>query len=84
MSDNANRIELPPRTTFGLGDLGLEQAEIDLAVSLMKKRHRGNSDELIRTAAFMGLHQMMTNEIEAQQTRTRRTNAGVREATPVS
>jgi hypothetical protein len=66
MSEPTQSTELPPRTTFGLGDLGLEQAEIELAMSLLK-RHRGNSDELIRTAAFMGLHQMMANEVEAQQ-----------------
>ena len=65
MSELTQSTELPPRTTFGLGDLGLEQAEIELAMSLLK-RHRGNSDELIRTAAFMGLHQMMANEVEAQ------------------
>ena len=66
MSEPTRSTELPPRTTFGLGDLGLEQAEIELAMSLLK-RHRGNSDELIRTAAFMGLHQMMANEVEAQK-----------------
>ena len=66
MSDTTQSTELPPRTTFGLGDLGLEQAEIDLALRLLK-RHRGSSDELIRTAAFLGLHQMMANEVETQR-----------------
>ena len=67
MSEHAQPIAqppLPPRTTFGIGDLGLEQAEIDLAMSLMRKRHRGDIDELIRTAAFMGLHQMMAHEVQ--------------------
>ncbi len=67
MSEHAQSIELPPCTTFGLGDLGLEQAEIDLVMSLMKKRHRGDIHELIRAAAFMGLHQMMAHEVETQR-----------------
>ena len=71
MSQNARPTEgllLLPRTTFGLEDLGLERAEIDLAMTLMRKRHRGDIDELIRTAAFMGLHQMMAHEVETQRT----------------
>ena len=72
MTEPAPSIELPPCTTFGVGDLGLEQAEINLAMSLMRKRHRGDIDELIRTAAFMGLHQMMAHEVETQRTWSQR------------
>ena len=68
----AERSSLPPRTTFGLGDLGLEQKETDLAMSLLK-RHRGDGGELIRTAASLGLHQRLVNEVEAQQARSNRT-----------
>jgi hypothetical protein len=80
MSQNARPTEgllLLPRTTFGLEDLGLEQAEIDLAMSLMRKRHRGDIDELIRTAAFMGLHQMMAHEVETQRTWSQRVTPGL-------
>ncbi len=80
MSQNAQPIEfppLPPRITFGIGDLGLEQAEIDLAISLMKTRHRGDIDELIRTAAFMGLQQMMAHEVETQRARLKPTSPPV-------
>jgi hypothetical protein len=83
MSEHAQSIEhppLPPRTTFGIGDLGLEQAEIDLAISLMKKRHRGDIDELIRAAAFMGLHQMMAHEVETQQARSKQSAHGAQAA----
>ena len=72
----AERSSLPPRTTFGLGDLGLEQKETDLAMSLLK-RHRGDVGELIRTAASLGLHQMMVSEVEAQQARSKRTRPGL-------
>ena len=71
-AQSAEHSSLPPRTTFGLGDLGLEQKETDLAMSLLK-RHRGDIGELIRTAASLGLHQMMVNEVEAQQARSNRT-----------
>ncbi len=80
MSQNARPTEglsLPPRTTFGLGDLGLEQAEIDFAMSLMRKRHRGDIDELIRTSAFIGLHQMMAHEVETQRTWSQRIIPGL-------
>ena len=76
-TQSAEHSSLPPRTTFGLGDLGLEQKEIDLAMSLLKKRHRGDVHKLIRSAAFLGLHQMMVNEVEAQQARSKRTMPGV-------
>ena len=33
--------------------------------------------ELIRTAASLGLHQMMANEVEAQHARSKRTKPGV-------
>ena len=67
MSRDAQTIEHLQRTTFGIEDLGLERSEIDLAMSLMKKRHRGDIHELIRTAAFMGLHRMMAHEVETQR-----------------
>ena len=43
-------------------------------MSLLRKRHRGNGDELIRTAAFMGLHQMMANEVETQRAWAKRSS----------
>jgi hypothetical protein len=79
MSQNAQSIEHPSllsRTTFGIEDLGLEQSEIDLAMSLMEKRHRGDIHELIKAAAFMGLHQMMSHEIETQRACSKRSAHG--------